>query len=464
MATTKIWVVKDNLKRSVGYVSNPEKTEYDEIKKALHYMGSKKKTSVGDESFCFVTGVGCNTNTAYDEMMAVKKRFGKTDGNLAYHAYQSFKPGEVTPELCHEIGVKLARKLWGDRYQVVVATHLDRGHLHNHFLINSVSYVNGKMFNDNKRAYYQMRSVSDEICKSYELSVIKNPKGKTPRNLYFAEKKGEPTKFNLMREAIETALKITSCRKDFKEVLRDMGYLLDDNPNHKYATLKRIGSEKAVRLFRLGDEYDLPEIDRELQQNAYQYGYGLYNRYRKFESKNFHPPRRYNFYGKFSSTKKIGGLKNFYLIYLFRLGTSKQNFRQPLSPEMREECRKLDEISRQVRLICREKFKTTDDAAVFIEKQNGTLQNLKSERDKCYNKLKRCDDPTLILEIKERRDQISAAMAGIRKEKKIAEKIIERSESMHQNLKNEQQMQSEKLQRDMAAYHYYRRKERSYER
>ena len=134
MATTKIWAVKDNLKRSVDYVGNPEKTEYDDIKKALHYMGSKKKASTCDESFCFVSGVNCNADNAYEEMIAIKKRFGKLGGNLAYHAYQSFKPGEVTPELCHEIGVKLARSLWGNRYQVVVATHLDRGHLHNHFL------------------------------------------------------------------------------------------------------------------------------------------------------------------------------------------------------------------------------------------------------------------------------------------------------------------------------------------
>ena len=465
MATTKIWAVRDNLKRSVGYVSNPKKTEYDDIKKALHYVGSKKKTSVGDESFCFVTGVGCNTNNAYDEMMAVKKRFGKTDGNLAYHAYQSFKPGEVTPELCHEIGVKLARNLWGDRYQVVVATHLDRGHLHNHFLINSVSYVNGKMFNDNKRTYYKMRSASDMICKSYELSVIKNPKGKTPRNIYFAEKNGEPTKFNLMREAIDTALKITSCREDFKEVLRDMGYLLNDNPNHKYATLKRIGSDKAVRLFRLGDEYDLPEIDRQLQRNYYQYGRNLYGRYRKYEMKSFHPPRKYRVQGSLATAKRMNGLRGFYLVYLFRLGAyPKQNYRRPLSPEMREECRRLDEISRQVRLICKENFKTTDDVKAFIEKKNDVLTTLNAEQNNCYNKLRRCDDPALISEIKKHRDDITAAMNEVRREKKTAEKILTRSETMHQNLQAEQQMQSEKQQRDMAAYHYYRRKERNYER
>ena len=82
-------------------------------------------------------------------MTAVKERFGKAGGNQAYHAYQSFKPGEVTPEQCHEIGVNLAKTLWGDRFQIIVTTHLDKSHLHNHLVINSVSFKDGKKFNDN---------------------------------------------------------------------------------------------------------------------------------------------------------------------------------------------------------------------------------------------------------------------------------------------------------------------------
>lgn len=310
-----------------------------------------------------------------------------------------------------------------------------------------------------------MRSVSDAICKSYDLSVIKNPKGKTPRNIYFAEKNGEPTKFNLMREAIDTALKITANRKDFRTVLRDMGYLLNDDPNHQYATLKRVGSKKAVRLFRLGDEYDLPAIDRQLEINCYRYGWNLCRQFRRYEMKNFHPPKKYKLQGSLTATKKIGGLRGLYLLYLFRMGAyPKQNHRRPLSPEMREECRRLDEITREVSLICKEDFKTTDDVKAFIEKQNDDLGVLNAERNKCYNQLRRCDDPTLISEIKERRDRITAAMAQLRQKKKTAEKILARNEAMHQNLQAEQQIQSEKRQRDIAAYSYYRRKGRSYER
>ena len=125
MATTKIWPIHDNLKRVVNYAGNPEKTEWDDLKQTLHYAEKESKTSSTDEKFCFITGVNCNAKTAFKEMTSVKDCFGKTGGNVAYHGYQSFKPGEVTPEQCHELGVKLAQKLWGCRYQVLVATHLD---------------------------------------------------------------------------------------------------------------------------------------------------------------------------------------------------------------------------------------------------------------------------------------------------------------------------------------------------
>ena len=319
MATTKIWPIRDNLKRVVNYASNPEKTEFDDLKQALHYAENENKTSVGKERFCFVSGVNCRAETAYDEMREIKERFGKLGGNVAYHAYQSYSPGEVAPEQCHEIGVKLAQQLWGKRFQVLVATHLDKGHLHNHFVINSVSLVDGKKFNCKKSVYYEMRAISDKLCTQNGLSVIKNPKGKTPRNIYFAEKNGEPTKHNLMREAIDTALKISSTRQDFKQALRDMGYVLNDDPNRKYATLCRIGDKKPVRFYRLGENYDLPYIGERLYQNRYQYDSYLY-RYSNKPTTFYVPPKRYQFRGSFQKVRKITGFYALYLFYCYLLG------------------------------------------------------------------------------------------------------------------------------------------------
>lgn len=465
MATTKIWPVRDSLKRLVDYAGNPEKTEYRDLRQALHYAENGEKTVSEDERFCFVTGVGCNAKTAYEEMTAVKRRFGKTGGNVAYHGYESFLPGEVTPEQCHEIGVRLAKKLWGKNYQVLVATHLDKEHLHNHFLINSVSFVNGKKFNDDMRAYYRMREESDALCREYELSIVRNPKGKTPRSIYFAEKNGEPTKFNLMREAIDTALKISSNPQDFRQALRDMGYFLNDDPNRKYATLKRIGSEKAVRLFRLGEDYDFPRLGERLQENYYRFGSQLYGRYLRIEAQSFQPAREYPVRGSLTKTKKIGGFRGLYLHYCYLLGILPKNSQRcPLSPEMREECRKLEEFSRQVRLICREKFDTTADVQRFIDNKNGEMKTLSEARDKCYNRLRRCDDPETIAEIRKERDKLTAAISDCRKEIKTAQNIIDRSKAMHANMKAELAMQTEKRERMKAYQNKTRQSERSYER
>ena len=316
MATTKIWPVKDSLARVVDYAQNPDKTIYSDLRNVLHYAASEEKTVEGEERAMFVTGVNCNRDTAFQEMQAVKERFGKTGGNVAYHAYQSFKPGEVTPELCHRLGVELAKRMWGDDYQVLVATHFNTGTYHNHFVVNSVGLWDGRKFNCDKRAYYQFRQLSDDLCKEYQLSTIKNPKGKTPRSIYFAEKRGEPTKYNLMREALDAALKVSVDGNDLRKALREQGYELDANPAHKYATLRRIGSKKAVRLYRLGEDYDLPALRERIEENRQRYAYDLgYQRYKPVHIQRPRP-RRLQLKGSFSTVKKIGGFQGLYLAAL----------------------------------------------------------------------------------------------------------------------------------------------------
>lgn len=146
MATTSIWAVKGWLGKVVLYIENPDKTDNPKfyrqeeltdvqtqnLSDVIDYAVRAEKTTVtpDDESAMvvrqFISGINCLPSTARDEMLAVKKRFGKEDGVIAYHGYQSFAPGEATPELAHEIGVKLAQRLWDERYQVLVATHLDK--------------------------------------------------------------------------------------------------------------------------------------------------------------------------------------------------------------------------------------------------------------------------------------------------------------------------------------------------
>ena len=446
MAVTKIWPVKDSLARVVDYTQNPDKTIYSDLQNVLHYAANGEKTVEGGERAMFVTGVNCNRDTAFQEMQAVKERFGKTGGNVAYHAYQSFKPGEVTPELCHRLGVELAKRMWGDEYQVLVATHFNTGTYHNHFVVNSVGLWDGRKFNCGKRAYYQFRQLSDDLCKEYQLSTIKNPKGKTPRSIYFAEKNGEPTRYNLMREALDAALKVSVDGNDLRKALREQGYELDANPTHKYATLRWIGSKKAVRLYRLGEGYNLPALRERIEENRQRYAYDLgYQRYKPMPVQR--PcPRRLRLKGSFSAVKKISGFRGLYLHYCYCLGIlPKGSKRLPLSPELREECRRLDAISRQTQLICREKLDTAEDVTGFISGKQAEIKVLGAARQKCYNRLRRCEDGAEISRIKAQRDQLTAAMAVCRKDIRTAKNILSRSEQMKENLKREQEMQAQRM-------------------
>lgn len=175
MATTSIWRVNGWLGKVLIYIENPDKTEnpaaYEKqgmdgkeaqgLSDVIEYAVQQKKTgkiAVDDEDVPvmqrFVSGVNCSPTTARDEMIAVKKRFGKEEGTVAYHGYQSFAPGEATPEMAHEIGLKLAKALWGEKYQVLVATHLDKAHhLHNHFVVNTVSFLDGIKYHRTEKDY-----------------------------------------------------------------------------------------------------------------------------------------------------------------------------------------------------------------------------------------------------------------------------------------------------------------------
>ena len=207
MATTAIWKVKGNLGRVVGYAANPDKTEnpaftaqdLQGLRDVMDYATQDYKT----ERQHYVSGINCAPEIARDEMQMVKQQYGKEGGIIAFHGYQSFAPGEVTPEQAHEIGVELARRLWGDRFQIVVATHLDREHIHNHFVLNSVSFVDGKKYNDCKATYALMRQTSDRLCREHGLSVIENPEqGRTmSRDTWEAEQKGKPTWYSQIWES-----------------------------------------------------------------------------------------------------------------------------------------------------------------------------------------------------------------------------------------------------------------------
>ena len=270
MATTAIWDVTDRLDRVIDYTTNPDKTEnldfnssdFRGLQEVLKYTVQDAKT----EKQFYVTGINCYPETACKQMSKTKLQFQKTDGILAFHGYQSFAPGEATPETAHAIGVKMAQELWGDRFEVVVSTHLDKNHLHNHFVLNSVSFKDGKRYYDNKTTYSLMRQTSDRLCREYSLSVIENPQRGKSRHYaeWKAEQESKPTWRGLIREDVDKAIDISMTFTQFIANLHKQGY--EVKTGVKYMAVRPQGKERFVRLKTLGDDYT-EEVIKEIFNN-----------------------------------------------------------------------------------------------------------------------------------------------------------------------------------------------------
>ena len=209
MATTGFWPVRGNLKKVLDYADNPDKTtdrKYldNDLYDALRYTENDDKT----DECKYVSGVNCTAANAYHEMLLVKKKYGERGKVVAYHGYQSFKTDELTPEQCHTIGIETAKRMWGKDYQVLVTTHLNTDNLHNHFVVNSVSFRDGKKFRNSIEQHYDLREISDAICKEHGLSVLDNTafSREQSKGAYWREQRGQPTHRTQLKQDVEYLL------------------------------------------------------------------------------------------------------------------------------------------------------------------------------------------------------------------------------------------------------------------
>ena len=435
MAVTKIWAIHDSVSRVVDYCSNPEKTRLTDLEQVLIYAANKAKTlDEGEQSYA-VTGVNCRAETAAQEMPATQRRFGKTGGNVAYHAYQSFKTGEVSAAECHRIGLETARRLWGDSYQVLVATHFNTGTYHNHFVVSSVGMWDGRKLKAKYGVYYALRAMSDRICKEYGLSVVQNPqRHKTARSVYFAEKNGEPTRFNLMREALDRALSLCSSWSEMTTVLRKLGYEFECGPNHKYATIRPFRSKKCTRTFRLGTAYKKEAMRERLLENQRDYRvtqsyYAFLKPYSKSYARENPPTEAYyrkrDFYFK---APRITGYVSFFRAVAIVLGVApmyEKEYQQPLSAECREACRRLDRFTAEITLVCREHLDTPEDVQRFLARMDKEMDAISAARSKIRNKQRGCADPAERVELKKSCAACTAELSRLRKQKQTAYNMIE---------------------------------------
>ena len=434
MAVCEIWDVRGRLDHPIDYAENPEKTANPKYTEAdlqamvdvMEYATNKDKT----EQRYFVTGVNCDPTTARDEMMIAKAQWNDESEIICYHGFQSFKHGEVTPEQAHEVGVKLAKKMWGDRFQVIVATHLNTDCLHNHFVVNSVSFTDGRHYHDNKANLWLLRQRSDELCREYALSVIEHPSGKKkPYALYQAEKNGMPTRDNVTRQAVDEAISKSFTLKDFDRIMAEMGYRVSFDPNRKYWTVIGKGWKRPKRLYKLGEEYTNERIMERITENSYAV---------KFSR--FAEPQRtvrvFRVKGSLKGAKKIGGLRGLYLHYCYKLGilpkNKKQNYAR-LHYLLKDDLMKMEAISQETRLLCRNRIDTVEQLLLYKGSLETEKTDLLQKRKELYSKSRKTGGGEKEA-IRSQLSDLSKRLSVIRKEVRLCEGIEARNATLKEKL------------------------------
>ena len=444
MATTAIWDVKGWLGKLVIYAENPEKTtnpkyyekqnmndqDTEALGDVIGYAMREDATVSEELKEHFVSGINCSINTARTEMMAVKKRYGKKDGIVAFHGYQSFAPNETTPDIAHEIGVRLANELWGERFQVIVATHLDKeNHIHNHFVLNSVSFKDGYRYNDCTKTYMLMRKTSDRICKEFGLSVIENPKRGKAKHYgeWKAEKDGRPTWRGIIKADVDEAVSKAVTDKQFFYLLRQKGYTIKQG---KDITVRPQGKERGMKLARnLGDEYSYDAICKKILNNT----------------RNIPPEKKepdkvivMKLHGPLNKHRKYKGIRALYFQYCFKLGILPKN--KSISPArlhflLREDLAKLDNINKETKLLCINKIDTSKQLFSYQNQQQEQMNSLISKRKHMRYKLRSVHSEDEKSLLKSEISKLTAEIGKLRKEVILCDHIAKRSEVIKEKLK-----------------------------
>ena len=372
MAYDKIIPIRRRLDHCLAYAANEHKTD---LAAALHYIGNERKTAP-PHAGSLRTGINCTVETAYAEMQATKRRWDKCGGILGYHIIHSYAPGEVTPQEAHAAGVEFARRLLGERYEAVVATHLDREHLHCHIVFNSVSLVDGSKYRSDFKSYFgTLRGTSNAVSRERGLSVIEPEHEGRHYTEWDAEKHSRPTVRGMVRADVDAALLRSRSFSDFLTRLRAQGY--EVRTEGKYLAVRPSGSSRYVRLKSLGEDYTedairarlaVPRAERQLPQPD-------------------KPPRkvkRYRVYAPMPPRKKVKGFHALYLYYVYLLRGKTPKRSRPVPFTIRQEAAKLRRYQRQFRFLRENRIETVQEFSMLHDALQAQIDALTERRKGLY--------------------------------------------------------------------------------
>ena len=290
MAVTGLWAVKSRLDHLVNYVSDPLKT-------VIQYTTDSGKTLDKE----YVTCLNCSYVEPKSSMENTKKLFNDESKILAFHGFQSFEEDEVSADLAHQIGIEFAEKMWGKRFEVIVTTHLNTDNIHNHFLLNSTSFVDGKRYCNTYNDIQRMRNISDELCMEHGLSVIEQRKNVSKsRGSYFKTK----TLRDLVKEDIDEALNICFTQTQFLNELELLGYEVEIK--EKNISVLHPLAQKPIRLKSLGSTYTNEKIIERILDTEK----GQYNYFPMYDKLGFNIRPYYEKYKR----KQLTGLQRYFFI------------------------------------------------------------------------------------------------------------------------------------------------------
>ena len=442
MAVTGFWPIYKNLKATLDYADNPDKTtdrRYldDDLYAALSYAENDSKT----DRKMYVSGINCSKQNAYAEMVAVQRRFGMRGKVVGYHGIQSFAAGEVTPEQAFEIGKVTARKMWGDRYQVLVTVHLNTDNVHCHFVVNPVSYKDGVKFKNKIGDHKELRRVSDEICREHGLSVLENSNfyGGHKKD-YWRHKSGKKTHRDYLREDVEYCLSFATSPREFENQLYALGYTLDP----VRFSVKAKHWERSVRLANIGFTKEI--VQAQLDRNAE-------NRYHLFTLE-YRPPYRPKKFPLEDELRKLEFSIDhcydaatvfvdtiFYIIITVIQIAAELADVMLLSPDLRAAEKDLKELISDYHFLKENDIHTVADLQANIDESKAQLSDLERERKTLSNRIRRPKSLEDESQNKESRKAISKQMKPVREKLRRAEKILEKSPHLYELLKQERELE-----------------------
>lgn len=413
MAIVKLWSVYNRLDHVLDYAMNKDKTE---------------------EQF-YVSGINCLPEVANEEFYNVKNGFNKANNKIiAFHATQSFVGREVSPEKAHEIGMILANEIWGDRFQVVVTTHLDKKNIHNHFVINSTSFVDGKAYSNCKYDKALLRETNDNLCREYGLNVLEE--NQFNKNILKQDTYGYEIK-----QVVDYAIRHAWDWKDFVKIIDNLGYEIKEK--NETISVKRQDSKKWIRLERrYGNKYSDENVRRNILEIIPTKVIEEAPVNKKIKGK-FYVKGNFKAKGKKGSFLALCNYFDYEINIRPKLKMYKQ-FRNESQSKIIEkkyqaEVKKMQMYSDEAKLLANYKLDTLDDLQNFKQLQQAGLYLLNNSREDLYKKLKKETNPEKVEKIENEIRNYSRDITEIQSNVKLAIDLEKRSKKLAEQIKEEKQ-------------------------